>query len=314
VVLWLLQAPSAHAELRRYEYSADAMGGTFSIAVYADSRPRADAATADAFAELRRLDGMLSNYRPDSQWSEVNRDAAGRAVRVPTELFELVSEALEYSRRSEGAFDITVGPLVKAWGFHGGTGQRPSEEVIREAMARVGYGHVVLDTARSTISFARAGVELDPGGIGKGYAVDRMVAILRRHGIDNALVSAARSSLYAMGAPPGQPGWPVVIGGPATGAREVRLVLADESLSTSGSTVKFFRADERTFGHVLDPRSGYPTGGVLAAVVAPRALDSEAWTKAVLVNGREWSAQHTPAGWRVLLCDGDRPSSCAWRH
>jgi thiamine biosynthesis lipoprotein len=312
VILWLSQAPAARAEVRRYEYSADAMGGAFSIAVYAETRAHAEAATTAAFDELRRLDRMLSHYRPDSEWSEVNRHASERAVRVPPELFEVVSAALDYSERSEGAFDITVGPLVKAWGFHDGSGHLPSAEALRQGMARVGYRHVLLDPANRTVRFAREGMELDPGGIAKGYAVDRVILVLKQHGIDSALVSAAGSSMYGLGTPPGQAGWPVVISGPAAGDREARLVLENASLSTSGSAGKFFRADGRTWGHVIDPRNGYPTGGFLAAVVAPQAIDSEAWTKAVLVNGRDWSSRHTPRGWRAFLCEEDRPSSCAW--
>jgi thiamine biosynthesis lipoprotein len=115
-----------------------------------------------------------------------------------------------------------------------------------------------------------------------------------------------------MGTPPDEDGWPVAIGGPVAGTDEGRLLLKDESLSTSGSSGKFFRADGRIYGHVLDPRTGYPTGGFLVAVVAPHALDSEAWTKAVLINGLGWSARHTPRGWRAFFCEDDRRSSCGW--
>lgn len=312
LLLWLLQAPVIQAELARYQYSADAMGGTFSVAVYTTSRAHGDAATAAAFAELRRLDRMLSHYRPESEWSEVNRHAAQRPVHVPQELFDLVSASLEYSRRTEGAFDITVGPLIRAWDFRDGTGRLASDEAIQAARARVGYPQVLLDATRRTVRFTRVGVELDPGGIAKGYAVDRMIEVLKKRGIDKALVSAAGSSIYALGTPPGEDGWPVAIGGPAAGSDAGRLLLKDESLSTSGSSGKFFRAEGRIYGHVLDPRTGYPAGGFLAAVVAPHAIDSEAWTKAVLLNGRRWSARHTPPGWRAFLCEDDRRSSCAW--
>ncbi len=312
VALWLAHGAGAQPGPQRFEYSADAMGGTFSIAVFAGTRAQADAATSAAFDELRRLDRMLSHYRPGSEWSQVNRDAAQRAVHVPEELFDLVSAAIGYSERSEGAFDITVGPLVRAWGFHDGSGSLPEPEAVRQAKARVGYRHVLLDQARRTIRLTRPGVALDPGGIGKGYAVDRMVVVLRAHGVDRALVSAARSSLYALGAPPGRDGWPVTIGGQAAASVEARVLLRDESLSTSGSLAKSFEAKGRTYGHVIDPRTGAPVASTLAAVVAPRAIDSEAWTKAVLVNGRAWASRHTPDGWRALLCEDNRPSSCAW--
>lgn len=287
----------------RYDRTADAMGGTFSIAVYAATREQADAAAASAFTELRRLDRMLSHYRPDSAWSEVNRHAAERPVAVPREVFEVVSAALDFSRRSEGAFDITVGPLMRAWGFRDGAGRVASDREIEDARARVGHTHVLLDAARLTIRFDRPGVELDPGGIGKGYAVDRMVEVLRRHGIGRALISAAGSSMYAIGTPPGERGWPVRVGPAAPDSAGVPLRLANESLSTSGASGKSFRDGGRLYGHILDPRTGRPAAGYLAAVVAPRTIDSEAWTKAVLVNGRDWSSRNTPQNWRVFVCE-----------
>ncbi len=309
-----LAGAGAGAGIARYDFSADAMGGTFLVTVYADSRARAEASTDAAFSELRRLDRMLSHYRPDSPWSEVNRRAAVGPVRVPPELFEVVAASLDCSRRSGGAFDITVGPLVRAWGFMDEDGRPAEAGVVREAAARVGYRHVRLDAATRTIRFTRAGLELDPGGIGKGYAVDRMAMVLRAHGIGRALISAAGSSLLAMGSPPGLDGWAVTIGGHTMAVPEGRLALKDASLSTSGSTTRFVRRDGAIHGHVIDPRTGQPAGSRLAAVVAPRGIDSEAWTKAVLVNGREWSVRHTPPGWRVLLCESALPSSCAWIH
>jgi thiamine biosynthesis lipoprotein len=306
---------TSHADQQRYEYSADAMGGTFSVALYSRGRPSADRAAAAAFSELRRLDRMLSNYRSDSEWSEVNRHAARRPVRISQELFDLLSACMRYSRQSDGAFDITVGPLVKAWGFYNGSGRPADDAEIQDALRHVGYRHVRLDSGNRTVRFARAGMELDPGGIAKGYAVDRMIEALKRDGIRRALVSAAGSSIYALGSPPGLSGWRVRIRDPINATLAgAEIPLADESLSTSGQSVKFFRADDRVFGHVLDPRSGYPVREVVqVSVVAPRTLDGEAWSKAFLVNGRSWSAGHVPAGFRAYLCDQESGRiTCGW--
>src|SRR5437868_6252673 len=183
IVLVLLFAASAGSrperELLRLEKSADAMGSTYSIAVYGDDRVRLEAAVDAAFDEVRRLDGMLSNYKPDSEWSEINRKAAEKPLKISQEMFGLLSACVEYSRASEGAFDISVGPLMKVWGFYKGSGHLPHRAEVRAAMSSVGYRHVQLDQKTRTVRFDRAGVELDPGGIGKGYAVDRMVEILR---------------------------------------------------------------------------------------------------------------------------------------
>jgi thiamine biosynthesis lipoprotein len=306
---------SSRAQLNRYEYSADAMGGAFSLALYSADRPSADAAAAAAFSELRRLENLLSNYRPDSEWSRVNRQASGQAVEVSQEMFDLLSACFEYSRKSEGAFDITVGPLIKAWGYHDGTGRLPEEAAIREAMDSVGYRNLLLDPANRTVRFARAGVEMDSGGIGKGYAVDRMIEVLKRSGIERALVSAAGSSIYALGSPPGQEGWRISIRDPAKAAGDAgHVLLRDTSISTSGNSEKFFRAGGKRYGHIFDPRAGYPLRGVLlVSVVAPRAIDSEAWTKAFFVNGRRWSAGHIPPGFRVFFCDEQAGHpACSW--
>src|SRR5690349_21131387 len=203
--------PAAKTSTLRLESSVVAMGSAYSVAVYGEDRTRMEEAVDAAFEEVHRLDEMLSNYKPESELSEINRAAAERPVAVTPELFDLLAACAKYSRESEGAFDITVGPLMKVWGFYKGTGRLPHRAEIRTALDRVGYRNIVLDGANRTIRFARSGVELDPGGIGKGYAVDRMVEVLKQYGIRTALVSASGSSIYGLGAPPGEKGWRVQI-------------------------------------------------------------------------------------------------------
>jgi thiamine biosynthesis lipoprotein len=308
----ILLCPCRGAQLQRFEYSADAMGGAFTITLYCADQASADAAATAAFNELERLDSMLSNYRPDSEWSQLNRAAGRHPVKVSDELFELLVTCVEYGRRSEGAFDISVGPLVRAWGYRNGRGKLASDREVEQALAKVGFNYIKLDPEHRTVQFARLGMELDPGGIGKGYAVDRMIEVLRRIGIECALVSAAGSSIFGLGAPPGRPGWLVKIGDPKKHKGvTAELLLKDEALSTSGIQEKSFRANGRVYGHIMDPRTGQPaTGAILVAVLAPRTVDSEAWTKAVFINGRGWSASHTPRGWRVFFCDEE--NGCEW--
>jgi FAD:protein FMN transferase len=319
VLLLLLRlAPSevsaATGETLRLEKNADAMGSTYSVAVYGQDTTKMEEAVDAAFEEARRLDRMLSNYRPDSELSQVNRDAAERPVPVSQEFFDLLSACVRYSAESEGAFDITVGPLMKVWGFYKGTGHLPHRAEVRGALGRVGYRNVLLDRASGMVHFARPGVELDPGGIGKGYAVDQMVRVLKEGGIHIALVSAAGSSIYGMGAPPGEKGWRVNIRDPKDDEKSVAEVfLKDESMSTSGSYEKFFRAEGRIYSHIMDPRTGYPAQGTLSvSVIAPRTIDSEAWTKPFFVNGRQWAAKHKPAGLHAFFCEDKPEQSCAW--
>lgn len=299
----------------RYEQSADAMGSTYSIAVYGTDRVQMQNAVQAAFDEVRRLDDLLSNYKPQSEWSEVNRDAAQRPVAVSPELFQLISDCLAYSRASEGAFDISVGPLMRVWGFYKGTGRLPHRAEVAAALQKVGYQHIHLDEAKQTVKFDRPGVEIDPGGIGKGYAVDRMVEVLKQQGVKSGLVAGSGSSVYGIGAPPSEPqGWKLQVRDPHDPRKTVQDVfLKNMSMSTSGSYEKFFRAEGKLYSHLMDPRTGYPAQGVASvSVVAPRTLDSEAWTKPFFINGRQWAVRHKPKEFRVYLCEDRTEQACAW--
>jgi thiamine biosynthesis lipoprotein len=307
--------PGAVPELLRLEKSAEAMGSTYSVVVYGTDRVRMEAAAEAAFSEARRLDDLLSNYKPSSEWSRVNREAAAGPVEVSPELFRLLEACLAYSRASEGAFDISVGALMQVWGFYKGSGRLPHRAEVAAALKNTGYRHVVLNAARRTVRLARPGVALDPGGIGKGYAVDRMVEVLKQYGITTALVAGSASSIYGLGNPPGEPrGWRSTIRDPRDARRTVAEVfLKNESMSTSGSYEKFFRAEGRVWAHIMDPRTGYPAPGMLSAsVVAPRTLDSEAWAKPYFILGRSWAARHKPQAFRVFLCEDRTDKACAW--
>ncbi|MEO8369200.1 MAG: FAD:protein FMN transferase [Candidatus Solibacter sp.] len=317
LVLFLLAASAAYGQqdLLRLEKSADAMGSTYSIALYGSDRVRMEAAIDAAFDEVRRLDELLSNYLPGSQWSEVNQNAAVKPVKVSPELFQVLSACVEFSRESEGAFDITVGPLMKVWGFYKGTGHLPHKPEIAAALAKVGYRHIVLDKAAQTVRFDRPGVEMDPGGIGKGLAVDRMVEVLKQNGFRTALIAGSGSSIYGMGAPPDEPrGWPVKIKDPWDNRKtQAEVFLKDSSMSTSGSYEKFFRAEGKIYAHIMDPRTGYPAqGSVSVSVISPRTIDSEVWAKPYFINGRPWAAKHRPKDFRVFFCEDRMEKPCAW--
>jgi len=299
----------------RLEKSADAMGSTYSVILYGSDRVKMEAAADAAFDEVRRLDDMLSNYKPDSEWSQINRLAAEKPLHISPEMFRLLAACLEYSRESEGAFDISVGPLMKVWGFYRGSGHLPHGPEVLAALAKTGYRHVHLDAAAQTVWFDKQGVELDPGGIGKGYAVDRMVDVLKKYGVEVALVAGSGSSIYGMSAPPNEPrGWPIDIRNPwDTSKTADKVYLKDMSMSTSGSYEKFFRAEGKIWAHIMDPRTGYPARGAVAvSVIAPRTIDSEAWAKPYFVNGRQWAVKHKPKDFRVYFCEDRMDQPCAW--
>lgn len=271
--------------LRLYTSTHPAMGTEYSIYLYANSSDEAEAKATPAFDEIDRIDGLLSNYRDDSELSRINREAAAGAVTTDPEVFRFLDAALKWSEKSGGAFDMTVGGLMKTWGFFGAEGRVPSDAEIAEARGLVGWGKVILDPERRTVRFLSDGIEFDPGGIGKGYAVDRAVRILRRNGIQRAMVSSGGSTIYALGSPDGEAGWKIQV--PMPGDEEATastVILRDMSLSTANRSQKNFVEDGHLYGSIMDPRSLRPAEGVLqVTAIAPSALDSDVLSNALFI-------------------------------
>jgi thiamine biosynthesis lipoprotein len=263
------------------------MACVYTIVAYGGEGPALADAVERALDEVDRIDGLMSHYRPESPLSRLNREAAEGPVAVEAELVAFLAECLRYSRESAGAFDVTVGPLLKTWGFFGGEGRLPGEAEIAAARERVGYRYVVLDSERSTVRFARPGVELDLGGIAKGYAVDRAVGILARAGITAALVSAGGSTVRALGAPPGRQGWDISLEDPLRPPKIARtLLLRDRALSVSGRQAKSFVAGGVVYSHIMDPRTGWPARDVASvAVVTDTGTAGDALDDALFVMG-----------------------------
>ena len=276
-----------------------AMRTRFEI-VIADEIDPADAraASEEAFDEIERLESQLSAYRPESALAYLNAHAAIETVRVEPRLFKLLQRAMELCEQTQGAFDISAGPLIDCWGFSdpGGAGldlkigSAGFEEQLALARELVGMrANVELDSQALTVRFAHRGVRLDPGAIGKGFALDCAMEILRDAGIRNALLHGGTSSVCAMGAPPGAAGWRIAIQNPLDpGAHLAEACLQNRSLGVSAVHGKSFRADGRRLGHVIDPRSGRPVANsVLAAFVTESAAAADAFSTALLVLGAE---------------------------
>jgi FAD:protein FMN transferase len=277
--------------LVRHEASRMSMGCAYAIVAYGRGGAALPGIVDAAFDEVDRIDRLMSHYKPESALSRLNREAAAAPVTVDPELFGLIAESLRYSRESDGAFDITVGPLMKAWGFFRGGGRVPGSDELADLRDRVGYAHVLLDASQRTIRFDRPGVELDLGGIAKGYAVDRVVGLLREHHVVAALVSAGGSTVFGLGAPPGQAAWEVGVQDPvAPGAVAFDAHLKDRALSISGSYEKSFEKDGVTYSHIMDPRAARPVQGVWSvAVLAPSGTAGDALDDAFFVQGVERS-------------------------
>jgi thiamine biosynthesis lipoprotein len=241
--------------------------------------PDAARAADTAFAVIDRLETQLTVYRDDSEVSLLNRSAAGGPIPVEPGLFGLLRVAAEVHEATGGAFDVTAGPLIRAWGFFRREGRVPPEPDRRAALERVGMRHVDLDPQAGTVRFRRPGVEVNLGSIGKGYALDRAAETLARdHGVRAALLHAGSSSVVGMGSPPGQAGWSIGLRHPwEEGVRLGTVRLNDRSLATSAATHQHFEHAGRRLGHLLDPRTGFPAAGVASATAIctdPAAADA----------------------------------------
>ena len=292
LVVALLAAPVG-GQLRLYHHDANrlSMGCVYAIEAYGSNGDALPLIVDAALDEVDRIDRLMSHYKADSELSRVNREAARGPVQIDPELFDLIADAMRYSRDSDGAFDITVGALMKAWGFFNDEGRVPADEALADARARVGARLVVLNAREKTIAFDRAGVELDLGGIAKGYAVDRVVQLLQRHNVAAALISAGGSTIYGLGAPPGRDAWTVDLEDPADSRKIAMTVrLNNRALSVAGTSGKSFEADGTMYSHIMDPRTGRPVQGMLSvAVLARTATAGDALDNAFFVLGREAS-------------------------
>ena len=254
------------------------------------SRDAADVPAARvALNEIDRLEDQLSVFREESATSYVNRRAASEPVAIDETMVGLLAQCDQVHRDTAGAFDITSTPLSRCWGFLQREGRLPSREAIDAARALVGFDAVDLDRGQRTVRFRRPGMELNFGAIGKGYALDRVAINLRASGGGHALLSAGRSSLLAIGGR--DAGWYVEIvaarADDAGGDRPLADVwLRDAAIGTSGAGEQFVIADGTRYGHVIDPRTGWPAAGVLSAsVIAPSAALADALSTAFLIGG-----------------------------
>jgi thiamine biosynthesis lipoprotein len=265
------------------------------------------AAGHEALAEADRLDAAWSIFRADSALSTINRDAGTAAVAVDGELFALLALAQDLWRRTGGAFDITTTPLSRCWGFVAREGRVPAAAEIEAARACVGLQHVTLEAGAGTVRFAAPGVAINLGAIGKGAAVDAIAARLARRGVRHALVSAAGSSARAIGGRDG--GFTIDVTSPLVDRPLARLRLRRGAIGTSGIGLQAIVAEGRRFGHVIDPRTGWPAEGVLSAtVVAADAATADALSTAMLIGGAPLAARYCAAhpGTLVLLTTDDR--------
>jgi len=299
------------------------MATRFEIVLHGEDPVSLRAAGEEALDEIERLDRQLNLYSTTSEIARINASAAREPVRVEPGLFHLLDQARKIHEETGGAFDITIGPLMRCWGFMGHGGGVPHPDALADARARTGMHLLELNANKLTVRFAREGVMLDLGAIGKGYAIQRAAELLREAGVPAAILHGGTSTVCALGHPPGAAEWRVAIACPEDGKTAIQPVpdskptqrtgepslaaraagptqdnaeaklgllaivpLKDEALSVSAVWGKSFQSDNKTYGHVLDPRTGQPASrALLAAVAHTSATETDALSTALLTVG-----------------------------
>ncbi len=280
-----LAAKTRKTSLKPYEFALARMGTMFRIVAYDSEQSRAASAATAAFERIEELEAVLSDYREDSEVTSLCRDGNNAPRGVSPELFSVLEQSLRISRLSGGAFDVTVGPVVRLWREARRSGRVPDTDALKKARAAVGYGNVELNPDARTVWLKLPGMQLDFGGIGKGYAADQALALLRERGIACALVDAG-GDLTLGASPPGTPGWRIVLRNPDTarGAEPGVMFLHDVGVATSGDAFQYLEVDGRRYSHIVNPGDGMGLrGSAGVTVIAPDGTTADALATALSV-------------------------------
>jgi thiamine biosynthesis lipoprotein len=274
------------ARLTEFRQARYIMGTIVEIVVAAADKRTAEHAMAYGFQALQQVDQRMSIYQPTSELSRINRLAGEQWVHTDADLLTVITAALDISRQSHGALDVTILPLMRLWGFVHQAGRVPTTTELRTTLPLIDYRHIQLDPSQPTIHFARQGVELDLGGIAKGYAVDTALTALLAHGVNHALVNAG-GDLFALGTATTDTAWVVDIQHPRLADRSLATVqVHNRSVATSGDYEKYFEQDGKRYCHLIDPRSGYPVQDVASVtILADTTMQADAISTAVFILG-----------------------------
>ncbi len=239
--------------------------------------------------KIERFDDLMNIWQGDSELKHINQNAASEPVKVSPEIFEMITLAKQYYKETEGAFDVTSTPLSRCWGFFQRQGKVPSLDEIDKAMARLGMDDVILDAEKQTVFFNKEGIEINPASIGKGQALDHAVKVARRGKLKDVLLNGGFSSVLASGAPAWKEAWQIDIRNPFDEHKPLaKLHLKNKGFSSSGSEEQYFFHEGKRYGHIIDPRTGWPAGDILSiSVAAPSAAKAEALSTAFCVMGVE---------------------------
>jgi len=283
ILFCLLPAPaySSLHEVREVHYQ---MGTFLEITLWQSEDDQAKQLIRQAVGKVHRLEEILSNFDPESAVSRFNQRAGNGKIILPPELYDLLKIALEFSTKTAGYFDVTVGPLVQLWKESLSIGLLPSREALAKTRRLVGHEKLKLDDSGAAELLAPE-MKIDLGGIGKGYAVDRVADLLKAAGVISGLINFGGSSIYAIGSPPGQQGWEIGLQG-TDGKLRGLTYLRDMALSTSGSMGHSWMVGGKRYGHLINPKNGMPMTQVrMATAITPTAMAAEALTKPLVILG-----------------------------
>ena len=285
----LVLAASADERLERYSQRGVHMGVEFEVVLYAPSEAAAKQALLAAFTRVAQLDKCLSDYDPESELSKLSAGSPSAApVKVSDDLWAILRTSQELSERSEGKFDITIGPLTKLWRRARRQKELPAKELIAKALESVGYKHLELDEKLHTARLRQPNMRLDAGGIAKGYAAEEALSTIRKLGITRALVRA--SGDIAVGDPPaGEKGWKIGLAPLDPDQPPERFIwLKNAAVSTSGDARQHLIVDGKRYSHIIDPQTGYGVSSRSSvSVIAPRGMDADSLASAVSILGPE---------------------------
>ncbi len=264
------------------------MGGHFEITVVDDDSVEANSHIDTAIEEIQRIERLISSWDSDSQTSEINRNAGIRPVKVDAELFQLIERAIGLSKLTDGAFDISYASMDKIWKFDGSMTEMPSKETIKASVEKVGYQNIILDKENSSVFLKLEGMKIGFGAIGKGYAADKAKALLIKNGVEAGIINAS-GDMNTWGKQPNGDPWKVAITNPMDKNKAFALLPIEQgAVVTSGNYEKFVNFNGRRYSHIIDPRTGHPSSGIISVTVfAPKAELADALATSVFVMGKE---------------------------
>lgn len=264
------------------------MGSVFEITIVDRDTASARNHIDLVIAEVTRIENLISEWRPETQISEVNRNAGIRPVKVDREVFDLTKRAIGYSRNSNGAFDISIVALDKIWKFDGSMTELPTEEAIRKSVEKVGYQHIILDSVNCSIYLPLQGMKIGFGSIGKGYAADRGRALMQEKSVVAGIVNAS-GDLSTWGLQPNNKPWLIGIKNPFKAYKTIKILkMQENAVATSGNYEKYAEIDNRRYAHIINPKTGYPSTGLTSVTIyGPSAEFANALSTSIMVLGQE---------------------------